>query len=153
APYVRGAQGSLKILDFGDMDSQKWREYAQHKPFPLSAGYWLEAVKLERAEAALARDFHLCTCTTRAEPQSLRDLGVTVPSDWFPNGVDSAFFTPADTYDANLIVFVGRMDYYPNQQAVINFCREILPRLQARRPQLRFDIVGAEPPGFIRDLG
>jgi sugar transferase (PEP-CTERM/EpsH1 system associated) len=153
APYVCNAQGAVKILDYGDMDSQKWREYVQHKSFPLCAGYWLEAVKLERAEMRLARSFDLCTCTTRAELQSLRDLGVAVPTDWFPNGVDSALYTPTDTYDANLIVFVGRMDYYPNQQAVIEFCRSVLPRLRARRPALRFEIVGAEPPQSIRELG
>lgn len=152
ARYVASAPGALKILDYGDMDSQKWRGYVRYKPLPLSAGFWLEAVKLERAEARLAQDFDLCTCTTRAELVSLRKLGVAVPSDWFPNGVDSDFFRPAAGYDANLIVFVGRMDYYPNQQAVVEFCRSVLPRLQAQRPALRFEIVGADPPRFIREL-
>jgi polysaccharide biosynthesis protein PslH len=153
APYVAHAQGPLKILDYGDMDSQKWREYVNYKPFPLSAGYWLEALKLERAERQLAGAFDLCTCTTRAELDSLRDLGVSVPTDWFPNGVDSSLFTPAEDYDPNRVVFIGRMDYYPNQQAVMEFCRNILPRLQGSRPALRFDIVGADPPPFIRELG
>ena len=43
-----------KILDFGDMDSQKWLEYAQLKPFPLSLG--LRARGLEaRARGSAAR--------------------------------------------------------------------------------------------------
>jgi glycosyltransferase involved in cell wall biosynthesis len=33
------------------------------------------------------------------------------------------------------------------------FCRDVLPKLQARRPAVRFQIVGAEPPQLIRDLG
>jgi sugar transferase (PEP-CTERM/EpsH1 system associated) len=152
ARYALGASREVKVLDFGDMDSQKWREYAAYKPFPLSAGFWLEAVKLERAEANLAARFDLCTCTTRAELESLRELGVNVASDWFPNGVDSEFFYPGDAYDPDLIVFVGRMDYYPNQQAVVEFCREVLPRLRSARPALRFEIVGADPPEFIRAL-
>jgi glycosyltransferase involved in cell wall biosynthesis len=44
------------------------------------------------------------------------------------------------------------MDYYPNQQAVLGFCREVLPALRQRRPALRFAIVGAEPPAAIRAL-
>ena len=40
-------------------------EYSQHRAFPLSAGYWLEAVKLERTERLLAGKFDLATCTTR----------------------------------------------------------------------------------------
>lgn len=152
APYVAAARGAIKILDYGDIDSQKWREYAHWKPFPLSMGYWLEAVKLERAERRLAREFDLCTCTTRAELDSLRELGVKGATDWFPNGVDTTFFAPAGAYDRDLVVFVGRMDYYPNQQAVMEFCRETLPVLQSRRPSLRFEIVGANPPRTIQDL-
>lgn len=153
APYVANAQVGLKVIDYGDMDSQKWREYVAYKSFPLSAGYRLEAAKLERAERQLAQKFDLCTCTTRAELQSLRDLGVTTASDWFPNGVDGQFFAPEQDYDPDLVAFIGRMDYYPNQQAVTMFCRDVLPKLQALRPTVRFQIVGAEPPEFIRDLG
>lgn len=152
APYLARARAALKMLDFGDMDSQKWREYVRYKPFPLSAGYWVEAVKLERAEARLAAAFDFCTCTTRAELESLRALRPETPSDWFPNGVDSTHFQPAADYDRELITFVGRMDYYPNQQAVLEFCREVLPILRSRHPSVRFEIVGADPPTSIRDL-
>ena len=154
APYVERLPAPLKIIDYGDMDSQKWREYAQHRAFPLSAGYWLEAVKLERRERLIARHFDLCTCTTRAELESLRALGVTKPSDWFPNGVDAQFFAPDGApYEPDLVAFVGRMDYYPNQQGVIGFCRDVLPQLRAKRPGVRFAIVGADPPAHIRALG
>jgi len=157
APYVRGLdrmQRTLRILDYGDMDSQKWRDYSRHRPLPMAAGYWLEAVKLERTERLLSRNFDLCTCTTRAELDTLRSLGAAAPSDWFPNGVDTEYFAPAaDSFDPNLLVFVGRMDYYPNQQAAAAFCRDVLPRVQARRPDVRFQIVGAEPSREVLELG
>ncbi len=153
APYVSGLAAPLKVLDFGDMDSQKWREYAHYRPFPLSLGYRLEALKLERTERLLASQFDFCTCTTAAELQSLRALSNDTPSDWFPNGVDAESFRPAQgEYDPDLVVFVGRMDYFPNQQAVLGFCRDTFPRLRARRPQIRFQIVGADPPRHIRAL-
>jgi polysaccharide biosynthesis protein PslH len=154
APYVAGIPARLKIIDFGDMDSQKWREYSQQKPFPLSAGYWLEAVKLERTERLLAGQFDLATCTTRAEMESLKALGVTSPTAWFPNGVDAEFFKPSGAeYEPDLVTFVGRMDYYPNQQAVAKFCADVLPELQRRLPGTRFEIVGADPSAEIRELG
>ena len=46
AQYVEHVRDVPKILDFGDMDSQKWLEYAQYKPLPLSWGYRLEGAKL-----------------------------------------------------------------------------------------------------------
>jgi sugar transferase, PEP-CTERM/EpsH1 system associated len=153
APYVRSVTGNVRIIDFGDIDSQKWREYSLHKSFPLSAGYWFEAVKLERTERLLAARFDLATCTTQAEMESLRRLGVTGATAWFPNGVDAEYFQPgSEPYEPDLVTFVGRMDYFPNQQAVTRFCADILPEIQRRRPGTRFEIVGADPSPEIRKL-
>ncbi len=154
AQYVADVQGVPKILDFGDMDSQKWLEYAQSKPFPLSLGYWLEGSKMLREEKRLAARFDLCTATTRAEWETLRGYGVDVPSDWFPNGVDADFFAPDGTaYDPDTISFIGRMDYYPNQQCMADFCANTLPLLRAQRPNIKLTIVGADPSPAMRKLG
>jgi sugar transferase (PEP-CTERM/EpsH1 system associated) len=152
ADYVSGAHQALRILDYCDMDSQKWREYSAYRPFPLSAGYRLEAVRLERAERRMSAQFDLCTCATAAELATLRELGITTPADWFPNGVDALQFGPAADYDPDLIAFVGRMDYYPNQQAVLMFCNDVLPAVRRKRPAVRFAIVGAAPPRAVREL-
>ena len=154
AHYVRHVRGIPKILDFGDMDSQKWLEYARYKPFPLSLGYRLEGAKLEAEERRLARDFDLCTATTRAEWETLEGFETGVATDWFPNGVDSEYFAPAtEPYDPDAISFVGRMDYYPNQECMLRFCAEVWPRIRARRPQAKLAIVGADPSPEIRKLG
>lgn len=154
AQYVSHVQGVPKILDFGDMDSQKWLEYAQYKPFPLSAGYWLEGTKLVREEKRLARLFDLCTATTRAEWETLESYGTGVASDWFPNGVDSEYFAPdGEGYDLDTICFVGRMDYYPNQECMFDFCANTLPLIRARRPGVKLLIVGADPAPAVKKLG
>jgi sugar transferase (PEP-CTERM/EpsH1 system associated) len=154
AHYVEHVTNIPKVLDFGDMDSQKWLEYANYKPFPLNLGYRLEGVKLVAEEKRLARAFDLCTATTRAEWQTLEGYGTGCATDWFPNGVDSGFFEPAAApYDPDAVVFVGRMDYYPNQQCMLEFCERTLPLLRARRPGIRLTIVGAEPSPAISRLG
>ena len=66
----------------------------------------------------------------------------------------SRFFQPSGQhYETDLVTFVGRMDYFPNQQAVTKFCTQVLPELQRRRPGTRFEIVGADPSPEIRELG
>jgi hypothetical protein len=153
AHYVSAVRNVPKVLDFGDMDSQKWFEYARYKPFPLSLGYWWEGRRLLAEEKRLARRFDFCTTTTRAEWETLKSYGVDTPSDWFPNGVDSSYFAPADTpYDPDTIVFVGRMDYYPNQQCMFDFCSTVLPQLQRSRPSIKLQIVGADPSPAVRRL-
>lgn len=154
AQYVSDVQGVPKILDFGDMDSQKWLTYAETKAFPLNLGYLLEGRKLEAEERKLSEKFDLCTCTTRQELQTLRSYGTGTETDWFPNGVDAEYFSPdGSEYDRDLISFIGRMDYYPNQQCMIRFCREILPLIQSKHPSAKLVIVGANPSPEIRRLG
>jgi polysaccharide biosynthesis protein PslH len=154
AQYVARHDGTPKILDFGDMDSQKWLDYARFKPLPLALGYRLEGVKLRAAEMRLARRFDLCTATTRAEWETLQGYETGVASDWFPNGVDAGYFSPDDgAYDPRALAFVGRMDYYPNQECMFRFCRDVLPALRARDPQVTLTIVGADPSPAVRRLG
>lgn len=153
AQYVEDVQGIPKILDFGDMDSQKWLEYANYKPFPLSLGYRLEGTKMEMAEKRLAKKFDLCTATTRAEWDTLQSYGAAPATDWFPNGVDAGFFKPdGEAYDPDTLSFIGRMDYYPNQECMFDFCRNTLPLIQARRPTAKLLIVGADPSPAVRQL-
>ena len=154
AQYVEHVTGVPKILDFGDMDSQKWLEYANYKSFPLSLGYRLEGTKMLWAEKRLARRFDLCTATTRAEWQTLQSYGTGAATDWFPNGVDGGFFHPTDgRYDADTISFIGRMDYYPNQECMARFCKEVWPLLKSRRPGMKLLIVGADPSPEMKRLG
>ena len=154
AQYVEHVTDVPKILDFGDMDSQKWLEYAHYKPFPLSLGYTLEGSKMLWAEKRLTRRFDLCTATTRAEWQTLDGYGTGAATDWFPNGVDAQFFSPTDgTYDAETISFIGRMDYYPNQECMQRFCDQVWPLLRQQRPQMKLLIVGADPSPAMLALG
>lgn len=153
AQYVEHVRDVPKILDFGDMDSQKWLEYANYKRFPLSLGYRLEGAKMLAAEKRLAGRFELCTATTLAEWATLESYGTGVPGDWFANGVDADYFCPSgEPYDANIISFIGRMDYYPNQECMSRFCTTIWPLLRSRRPDIKLLIVGADPSPEIRKL-
>jgi polysaccharide biosynthesis protein PslH len=153
AHYVSRAANVAKILDFGDMDSQKWLDYGRLRPFPLNLGYRLEGIKLVAEEKRLARAFDVCTATTRAEWNTLEGYATGAVTDWFPNGVDSDYFAPTgESYDPDTISFIGRMDYYPNQECMIGFCRDVFPLIRERRAGAKLVIVGADPSAEIREL-
>ncbi len=154
APYVKHVSGVPKLLDFCDMDSQKWLEYARYKRFPLSLGYRLEGLKLERAEAQLARSFEVSTVATMGELASLEQIAPGAVGNWFPNGVDVDYFVPSGyPYAGDTISFIGRMDYYPNEECMVDFCATTLPLIRARHPAIKLLIVGAEPSPAVRRLG
>ncbi len=153
AQYVEDVGGVPKLLDFADMDSQKWLMYATHHRFPKSSGYRLEGRKLQAAETELASKFDCCSCITAGELETLRGFGAAGAAGWFPNGVDLDYFRPdGGAYDPNRLVFVGRMDYFPNEEAMVTFCRDVLPRIRARRPAAALSIVGADPSPAVRAL-
>ena len=50
------------------------------------------------------------------------------------------------------MVFTGVMDYRPNIDAVVWFCNEILPIVQAEIPEANFTICGSRPTPAVRRL-
>jgi len=151
--YVADIAGIAKVLDFVDMDSCKWRDYSRVTGPPHRLVHAWEARTLRRAEARLARSFDLSLVATRAEAESLAEIAGPVPHAVVRNGVDLDYFHPGGgAPEPERLCFLGRMDYFPNVQAMVDFCREVLPRVQAVRPGARLSIVGAAPTPAVRAL-
>ena len=71
-----------------------------------------------------------------------------------PNGVDLDRFGPLPSVspEPDLLVFVGAMSFAPNVVAMQFFCREVLPRVRAVRPDAKLLIVGRDPGPAVRSL-
>lgn len=153
APYAEQLANVPKLMDFVDMDSQKWLLYAKVHSWPLSWGYHIEGSKLEREEARIADAFDASIVVSAGEHDILSKMAPSAMTDWVPNGVDVHDFSPSTlAYDENTISFIGRFDYYPNEQGATWFCKEVLPRLGERLPDIRLQLVGAEPSKAVRAL-
>ena len=60
---------------------------------------------------------------------------------------------PGADFDARRdLVFVGGFGHPPNADAVLWFAGEVLPKIQARLPDVRFHCIGADPPDAVRAL-
>jgi sugar transferase (PEP-CTERM/EpsH1 system associated) len=69
------------------------------------------------------------------------------------NGVDTEYFTPPTSpREKDSLVFCAKLDYYPNSQAIVDFCQNVLPLIWKRRPQVRLTIVGNGPPASVHAL-
>lgn len=155
AQYLIDVPAKRRILDFGDIDSAKWAAYAQCRKFPLSLGYALEAWKLRRYEKTLAESFGECTVTTSGELDEFRSFGLPNSCTLIPNGVNGEYYSPQAgglEFKDGIIVFVGRMNYYPNIDGIQYFVKEILPEIRRVLPNVELRVVGAHPPPAIRRL-
>jgi sugar transferase (PEP-CTERM/EpsH1 system associated) len=152
AQYVRHAR-ARRVIDFVDVDSDKWRLYAESKPWPMSWLYRRESRHLLAYERKIATDFDCSTFVSEAEAALFTKLApeASAKVSYFNNGVDAQYFSPQHTFanpypgDSQALVFTGAMDYWANVDAVDWFARTIFPSLRTQKPQLRFYIVGARP--------
>jgi len=160
AQYADKYPQARRVVDFCDVDSDKWRQYAEQKSWPMSWLYRHEARQLLSYERRVARDYDASLFVSAPEAALFRDLAPESSAriGFFNNGVDTDYFTPdggyANPYPAGerAVVFTGAMDYWPNVDAVTWFAHEVLPQLRTRFADLRFYIVGARPTQAVRDL-
>lgn len=142
-----------RVMHFAELDSDKWRQYAERSKWPMSWVYAREHRTLLEFERRIAASFDenvLCT------PLEQRVFEREIPgprSLVLRNGVDLAHYQPKpDLAELEHLVFVGVMDYLPNIDGCVWFVNEILPRLRAKRPGVRFTIVGSRPTDEVKAL-
>ena len=162
AQYVAGEDWAAvrRVIDFVDVDSEKWAEYAARKPWPMSLVYAREARCLRAFETAIAERFDASVFVTAAEAALFCASTQTTPArvHAVENGVDLQYFAPgagrATPYPAEVpvAVFTGAMDYWANVDAVNWFAHAIWPAVRRAVPQAEFWIVGARPGPVVRQL-
>ena len=160
AQYVEGRTGLPTWVDFVDVDSAKWAQYALQHCWPLSWLYRREGRLLLDCERRVAAGARRSFFATDKEADLFRRLAPECAASVaaMNNGVDTEYFSPLPTRRSPYaaadvpIVFTGAMDYWPNVDAVVWFAQEVLPRLREQRPSLRLFIVGRSPAAAVRDL-
>ncbi|HNT36593.1 MAG TPA: glycosyltransferase family 4 protein, partial [bacterium] len=87
--------------------------------------------------------------------QQMRQLGFRDQIEVQLPGLDMEYYQPGDAFEQGKedLVFVGAMRYPPNVDAMLYFCREVLPLIRERRPNIRLWIVGQHPVPEIVALG
>jgi len=160
AQYVSQAGHVRRVIDFVDIDSDKWLQYAVGKTWPMSWLYRREGRLLLHYERQVARDFDASLFVSHAEADLFRQIAPESAAKigFFNNGVDTEYFSPTRNYqnpypaDALPLVFTGAMDYWPNADAVQWFARKILPAVLTQNPSACFYIIGSRPTAAVRAL-
>lgn len=153
AQYIEQQNRLPLIVDFVDVDSEKWQQYSPNHRWPMSWLYQREGEKLLAYERQLAKQADRSFFVSEAEatlfkskaPECCIRVGV------ISNGVDTEYFSPDPerlspfVADEIPIVFTGTMDYWPNTDAANWFALEVLPVLLSRDSKITFYIVGRNP--------
>lgn len=117
---------------------------------------WLLAAewrKARRAEAAICRQFdHVITVSEEDQRQIREEFGASRVSS-LPTGVDVEYFAPQDLPQrAGNLVFVGSMDWQPNEDGIFWFVRDVYPLVRQQAPHSSLTVVGRNPSARLRKL-
>jgi polysaccharide biosynthesis protein PslH len=155
AQYVEHVDNIAIVTDMVDVDSDKWNQYADHTGMPMSMIYRREGRCLREYERRVCDLSAAVMVTTGREADVLKRIAPDANAHTLPIGVDTAYFSreaiPSRAATPTL-VFTGDMAYFPNQHAVLNFTREVLPRVRRVIADTRFLIVGRNPPPAVKAL-
>ncbi len=146
----------LLLMDFMDLDSDKWRQYAQTSNWPMKWIYQREARILAKYEQQITHDFDASFFIADAEVDLFNsrcsNAGKVLTMG---NGMDTTAFVPAKAAPENeapVFLFTGVMDYKPNVDAVVWFVETVWPSILAKYKKARFIIAGMNPSSSVNEL-
>lgn len=153
AQFINKSHDVEMTVDFVDVDSDKWRQYADSKKGLTSWIYKRESEYLLNYEQRIAKEAKSSFFVSEHEAALFKKLAPNSREKvtHINNGVDTDYFSPEHIYDSpylaneDAIVFTGAMDYWANVDAVKWFAKDILPYIVKNYPSVKFYIVGSRP--------
>lgn len=154
AQYVAGADAPRTVLiDFVDVDSAKWRDFAASARPPMRWLYQREARLLAAFEAAAAERARAATVVNEREQRALEAIAPRGNIHVLPNGVDADHLHPDGPPSVEQrVIFPAVFNYRPNSDGAIWLAREVWPLVTTLLPNARLTLAGASPTGAVRAL-
>jgi len=142
------------VLSQQNVDSAIWRRLCDETVSPFhKLAYWTQQLAFQRYERVLSPKFDAVTCTSDIDATVFQRHCAEDVIEIIPNGVDITHYQPDASAEVPAhLIYIGSMDWYPNEDAVSFFADEVLPRIQERVPDVRFSIVGGNPSARVEKL-
>jgi len=136
------------ILFQHNVESQILKRHAEVAGNPLKRAYMAAQYRrMVRFEAEAGRAFDRVIAVSEADRQTFMNFYGWDHVDAIETSVDLDYFQPwPQPRRRDRVVFVGSMDWMPNQDGVRRFLKTIWPRIRQARPEATFQVVGRRPP-------
>ena len=142
------------MLSQQNVDSAIWQRLCGETTNPFyKFAYWTQQLAFQRYERVLSPKFDAVTCTSGIDAAVFQRHCAEDAIEIIPNGVDVTHYLPDFSSEAPAhLIYIGSMDWYPNEDAVGFFADEVLPRIQESVSDVRFSIVGGNPSARVQKL-
>src|SRR5499427_6699162 len=120
------------VVDFGDLDSEWWRERSQRFSGLKARVYEAEAERLRSVEILGARHAARCLVTTAQAAKLVTAFAPAASITVISEGVDLDEPTPPRAGAAPAVAFNPCLERDSDARAAIAFCDEVLARVRTR---------------------
>jgi len=155
AVYLNEVKEARKVIVAHNLEHRIWERYFRNESNLLKKWYiGKQLKKVRRFEIESFASVDAVTAVSPIEAEEIVRYGKDLTVEVIPNGVDLDYFSSEDEETASSsMIFVGSMNWRPNQDAVAYFADDVFPRIRAERPGANVYVVGRNPPIQIRELG
>lgn len=143
-----------KVLDFHDAISMNYKDALRRAKGFWKAFYFIEDKRLLPYELGVLQEFDKYFITSQADKDYLL-ANASRPADIevIPMGVsEKALERDQNVKEENWLAFLGKMNYYPNEDAAVYFANEVFPLLRSKDKSLKFVVIGAHPTRRVQAL-
>jgi sugar transferase (PEP-CTERM/EpsH1 system associated) len=143
-----------KILFTHNVEATIWRRHYQVAANPLwKAISWLEWRRMEALERRYLQLADQVLTVSEADRDAFAPFVEAGKLTVIPTGVDLDYFQPMLVEEAtNSLVFIGSMDWLPNEDAILYFVDSILPLIKQQCPEVSLEVVGRSPSRKLQAL-
>jgi glycosyltransferase involved in cell wall biosynthesis len=143
-----------KVLFTHNVEATIWRRHYEVATNPIwKAISWQEWRKMEAAERRYLRLADRVLTVSETDRDAFASFLEPTRLTVIPTGVDVDYFQPMPVAEtANSLVFIGSMDWLPNEDAIFYFVGEILPLIKQQYPQVSLEVVGRNPSRKLQAL-
>jgi sugar transferase (PEP-CTERM/EpsH1 system associated) len=143
------------VLFEHNVEAMIWQRYVSVPQHPVRRAYMrVQWKRMLRHEARECRRFGQVIAVSPIDAELIRREYGIASVGHVPTGVDLEYFSASRPRppESRELVFIGSMDWMPNEDAIRWFASEIFGRIQERVPGARLTVVGRSPSTALREL-
>jgi glycosyltransferase involved in cell wall biosynthesis len=149
------------VLDEHNIESSLFRQYSElpdiagEEIFGIKKGraFWrATSIRMAEYENRMWPRFPLRATVSAHDKKEMERRCPDGKTILVENGINAQTINPVPNRKPAKILFMGTMDYYPNTDGAVYFCKSVMPFVWAKKPELKVCIAGLHPPESVLAL-
>lgn len=151
ARNVIGLRTPPTVLFQHNVEAEIFRRMAEAGSLPRRVYLRYQFRKMQRFEAMAGRQFNKVVAVSERDRSAFQQDYNWPHVRTIDTAVDTDHFCPDETPNVEgRCVFVGSLDWMPNEEGIQWFVERVWPRIRTHHPNATFQIVGRNPPVSLK---